>query len=79
MLNKSSFNNTSLLTSKVQKHDNTRDLIKIYLPRFGAKATSCTASVIAISVSSLCHFLWVVKTNFQFRQKFICIQNDWIQ
>ena len=40
----------------------------IYLPRFGANATSCTASVIAISVSTLCHFLYVVKKNFQYHK-----------
>ena len=43
----------------------------MYLPRFGAKATSWTASVIAISVSSLCHFLWVVTINFEFSQEII--------
>lgn len=39
-----------------------------YLPRFGANATSCTASVIAIRVSTLCHFLKMQQTQkFQFQ------------
>ena len=51
----------------------------LYLPRFGANATSWTGSVIAFNVSTLCHFLTKSNRNWQsqtYTQLFEITKND---